>query len=119
MGTVLTRWEVLKVVRLHRDGWSEAKIAAEISRSATAVHRILIGRSHSRITGIEPHIYSPDCRCPSCAKTRREDANLDAADHAVLDVWCLQCGETTTRRVAAVQRSHGRVLCDSCDGRRG
>lgn len=110
--------EVLQVVALSGEGWSQADIASKFGRSVTSVNHILTGRSHRRITGIAPHIWSPECSCRSCSTTSIEEANLRAADAAECAVRCMACGKETSRRVVTVERYGGRVKCDSCDGRR-
>lgn len=115
--TPLTRDQIAEVMLLHKRGWTPADIAPKFDRSPGAIERVLDGRTYRGVTG-RVHVRTEGCTCRRCSITRREDRNLDAIEDATWLVQCAKCGGETVRRVVIVQRLHGRVMCDSCDGRK-
>lgn len=113
----LTRDQITEITLLHKRGWKASDIAPKFDRSPGAIERVLDGRTYQEVTG-RVHVRTDGCTCRRCSITRREDRNLDAIDDATWPVLCVKCGDETVRRVVIIQRMHGRVVCDSCDGRR-
>jgi IS30 family transposase len=110
--------DVLQILQLHESGMSMAKIAARFDRNSSTIRQILLGETYRHVTG-RGHTSTDTCTCRSCAKNRRQEANLDAADNAICEVACMGCGCGVVRKASVVKRTRGLVLCDQCDGRRG
>lgn len=114
----LTPSEVMEVMRLSERGATPQQIAPQFGRTDSTIRKILTGATHRDVTGRNHKANGKFCDCYICILRARQDANLLIVDRAECPVHCQLCDCWVSRRVADVLHTHGRVLCDDCDGRR-
>lgn len=109
--------QVLEIVSLHFEGFSNAKLAARFETSESTIRRIVLGQSHRGVT-CSNHTVAQPCPCLACVNAALTDTNLAIAEGAVCRVRCHSCKQMFWRRVLEVSRRRGLVMCTDCDGRR-